>query len=263
VSSVLEATRTAVSLVPERFVVEAARDEAIRLDELEPTPADGETVLAEVGLARRVLANAIERWRQLAPRWSRLNFAMQHQAQSEWCWAATSVSVSAYYDPGSGWTQCTMVNAEMGLATCCEDGSSEACNTPNVLDRPLQRADVLDHKQVGSVGYDVVKQEIDAGRPICWRIGWNGGGGHFAVIEGYQDVGDEWLAVDDPWWGSSDVAPSTLIGGTYQGSGSWTHTYFTRPQVVQPRLLNEIRLPREIWERMVAEESRLVHEGSG
>jgi Papain-like cysteine protease AvrRpt2 len=137
------------------------------------------------------------------------------------------------------------------------------CNEPNVLDSPLNRADVLDHKQAASVGYDVIRQEIDGDRPIGWRIGWSGGGGHFAVIEGYQSFGDEWVAVDDPWLGPSDVAVSTLTGGMYQGSGSWTHTYFTRPQAIQPRVLHEIRLPWEIWERVVAEESRFVREGEG
>ena len=154
-----------------------------------------------------------------------------------------------------------MVDAEKGLTTCCEDGTSTACNQPNRLDDSLKRVGVLDHKQAGSVGYEVIRREIDAGRPLPWRIGWSGGGGHFAVIEGYQSGGDEWVAVEDPWWGRSDVAVSTVLGGMYQGSGSWTHTYFTRPQSVEPQ--HEIRLPREIWERLLAEESRVVREGEG
>ena len=136
----------------------------VRLDE--PTPEDGDG--------------------EPDPGWVRLNFTMQDQSQTLWCWAATTVSVAAFYDPHSDWTQCAMVNAVKELTTCCEDGSSSACDEANVLDAPLSRADVLDHKHRGSVGYDVIRQETDAGRPLAFRVRWSGGGGHFAVIEGYR-----------------------------------------------------------------------------
>src|SRR6478752_7679431 len=133
-----------------------------------------------------------------ASRWARLTFEMQHQSQTEWCWAATSVSVSRHYDPESDWTQCAMVNAEKGLTVCCEDAAGDDCNEPNVLDRPLARAEVFDHKEGGSVSYDDGRREIDAGRALAVRIGWEGGHrGHFVVIEGYRSVGEEWVAVED------------------------------------------------------------------
>jgi hypothetical protein len=160
--------------------------------------------------------------------WSRLDFTMQCQKQTQWCWAATSVSVAAHYDPHSRWSQCDMVNAEKGLDLCCREGASNACNKPNVLDSPLRRADVLDHKEPAPASFDAIRREIDAGRPLAWRIRWDGGGGHFAVIEGYQRDGEPWVAVEDPHWGSSDVPVSMLTGGSYQGTGRWTHTYFTR-----------------------------------
>jgi len=163
------------------------------------------------------------------PSWTRLSFTMQHQEQTEWCWAATSVSVARHYDARTTWTQCRMVGAEKQVDTCCEDGSSAACNQPNVLDAPLSRAGALDHKDRGRADFDTIRREIDAGRPLAWRVGWSGGGGHFAVIEGYQEAGDEWVAVEDPWYGASDVSVAALTDGVYQGSGSWTHTYFTRP----------------------------------
>jgi hypothetical protein len=160
--------------------------------------------------------------------WSRLDFTMQRQEQTQWCWAATSVSVAAHYDPRGRWSQCGMVNAEKGLDICCREGASTACNEPNVLDSPLTRADVLDHKEPAPASFDAIRREIDAGRPLAWRIRWDGGGGHFAVIEGYQRAGEPWVAIEDPHWGATDVPVSMLTGGTYQGTGRWTHTYFTR-----------------------------------
>jgi hypothetical protein len=261
-SALLEASRIAVPLLPERLIVESARAEGIELDALKPALVGPDAVFEEPELTRRVLGGAIRRWRETAPTWTRLHFTMQQQEQTQWCWAATSVSVRSHYDPQTGWTQCGIVNAEKGLAVCCQDGSSDACNQPNVLDSPLNRAEVFDHKQGGPVAYDSIRNEIDAGRPLAWRIGWTGGGGHFAVIEGYQRVGAEWVAVDDPWYGASDVPVSSLTGGAYKRSGSWTHSYFTRPPLLIGSLvLDELRLPREVWERVRAEAAGIVAAG--
>ena len=58
------------------------------------------------------------------------------------------------------------------------------------------------------------------------RTAWSGGGAHFLAIIGYR-LRNDMLAVDDPWYGKSDVAYATF-NSSYQGSGSWTHSYFTR-----------------------------------
>jgi hypothetical protein len=159
--------------------------------------------------------------------WNRLNFAMQAQQQTQWCWAAVSVSIAAYYDPGTSWTQCQMAGAELNQATCCENGSSSECNQPWYLDKALERAGALASMNAPpSSGVGEEPDEIQAGRPVCVRIGWSGGGGHFVVIEGYRyDL--EQVAIDDPWHGASDV-PVNTFRTAYQGSGSWTHTYRTK-----------------------------------
>ena len=68
---------------------------------------------------------------------------VEHQTQTQWCWAAVSNSVSHFYDAGSTWTQCTIVNAELGQSTCCSNGSSSACNKPWYLDKALTRVGCL------------------------------------------------------------------------------------------------------------------------
>src|SRR5262245_50136888 len=119
-------------------------------------------------------------------RWRRLSFAMQHQQQTQWCWAAVSTSVSLYYDPSSTWTQCTVVNAELGQTTCCNNGSSAACNQPWYLDLALTRTGNLTAVTGGTTTFAGIRSEIDAGRLLGVRIGWSGGGGHFVVLEGYK-----------------------------------------------------------------------------
>lgn len=160
-------------------------------------------------------------------RWRRLAFTMQHQQQTQWCWAAVSTSVSLYYDPSSTWTQCTVANAELGQTTCCQNGASAACNTPWYLDSALQRTGNLDSFSGGTTSFAGVRTEIDSGQPLGARIGWSGGGGHFAVIEGYKPgPSEQRVAVDDPWYGASDLTYNTFAT-SYQGTGGWTHSYTT------------------------------------
>jgi hypothetical protein len=64
-----------------------------------------------------------------------LNFAMQAQTQSNWCWSATATSVSHFYWWFSPWVQCTVVNAELGRTDACNSPVPAACNVPWYLDR--------------------------------------------------------------------------------------------------------------------------------
>lgn len=155
----------------------------------------------------------------------RLNFTMEMQPQTNWCWAATSRSVAAYYDPATPWTQCEIANQEKGQTTCCVNGSSAACNSANVLDSPLTRVGHLDHVDGRSGTFAEMWGQMRLGRPVAVRTAWSGGGAHFLCIIGCLAGG--FYAVDDPIFGKSDVAESTF-GSAYQGSGSWTHTYYTR-----------------------------------
>jgi hypothetical protein len=179
------------------------------------------------------VANLIRDWRSIIIAilrllaWHRLDFAMQHQQQTNWCWAAVSTSVALFYDPASTWTQCLVANGELGRNDCCGDGASGPCNVYGFLASSLTRVGHLDHSVGSSSTFAQVQTEIDAGRPLCARTAWSGGGAHFLAIIGYRIL-DQMLAVDDPWYGKSDVSYTTF-SSSYQGSGSWTHSYFTQP----------------------------------
>jgi hypothetical protein len=153
-----------------------------------------------------------------------LAFAMQHQLQTRWCWSATAVSVSLYYHPASGWTQCKLANSALGQSTCCSNGASSACNKDWYLDNALQIVGSLSTWNSGKATLGTVQAEITNCRPFCLRIGWTGGGGHFVAIYGFSGSN---LNVGDPWYGNSIVNYATFPGG-YRGGGSWTHNYFTK-----------------------------------
>lgn len=156
-----------------------------------------------------------------------LSFNMQMQTQTNWCWAATSTSVSRFYWHFSGWTQCKVAGAELDRTDCCNSTVPGPCNVPWYLDRALTRTKNF-VSMTGQVTFATVKAEVDAGRPVGARVGWSGGGGHFMVIYGYSKIGStEYFDIDDPIYGKSHLTVAEF-SSNYQGSGTWTHTYFTK-----------------------------------
>jgi Papain-like cysteine protease AvrRpt2 len=157
-----------------------------------------------------------------------LPLSLQHQLQTNWCWAACASSASAFYDGTSTWGQCTVVNAELTQMSCCDDGASGTCNVPWYLDRALRRTGNFTSKQSGRASWNTVRDEIRAGRPVGARIGWKGGGGHFVMLTGYRSAaGVREVEVQDPWTGRSSL-PIDVFATNYKNSGTWTHTYLTR-----------------------------------
>ena len=178
-----------------------------------------------------------------------LSFNMQLQTQSNWCWAATSTSVSHYYWWFSPWMQCTVANAELGRNDACNSPVPAGANVPWYLDKALTRTNNF-VSITGAATFQQVRNEIDAGRPVGARIGWNGGGGHFMVIYGYSLIaGTTYFDIDDPIYGKSHLTVNDF-STNYQGSGTWTHTYFTKSYFKLPIKFfypNELILQR-IWE---------------
>ncbi len=159
--------------------------------------------------------------------WHGLGLAMEPQRNTEWCWAAVSASIARFYETQSSWTQCAIVNLELGQTVCCAEGSASTCNRPFVLEAALALVDHLGRDFAGPLAFADITAEIDAGRPIGVCIDWTGGGGHFVSIDGYSRE-DEMVEVRDPMFGASRM-PVSSFPGRYQGGGTWGWTYLTRP----------------------------------
>ncbi len=54
-----------------------------------------------------------------APGSRNLNLSEQPQQESEWCWIATSVSITLFYEPRRILTQCQLASQAVGISTCC------------------------------------------------------------------------------------------------------------------------------------------------
>lgn len=174
-----------------------------------------------------------------------LNFNMEAQPQSNWCWAATAKSVSRYYCIFSPWTQCKIASEELGL-TCCTSPVPGPCNVPWYLDRALTRTKNFVSIHNGTLSWTAVRAELAAGRVVGARQGWSDGGGHFMVIHGVSRTGStRYFHIDDPIYGKS-VLTVNQFSTNYQGSGTWTHYYLTKIQHYRPMWLEDILIDRRL-----------------
>lgn len=185
--------------------------------------------LAPVGAAPSPLGGA----GATGPGLGQIPFFMQVQLHDNWCWAATAVSVSVFFNSASKWTQCLIANNTLSLASgvdCCNDGSHPDCDRPWYLDRALSSTSNLNDVRSGSVGFAEIVTVIGDWKPLGVRVGWIGGGGHFIIIRGWTktSAGDEFVHVSDPFYGSSTVLYVDFVG-RYRSLGTWTHTYWTQP----------------------------------
>lgn len=160
-------------------------------------------------------------------------FQIQKQLEDKWCWAAVAVSVDHYFFPGSTSSQCRIARDVLGVPQCC--GDPDACNTAAKLQDALDAISRLREILPRALLFDEIRQEIDAGQPVCARIGWNGGGGHFVVVSGYRQTvsGTQLVDVADPLFPNSTVLYDEFVSA-YQnteepeGGGQWTATFLVR-----------------------------------
>lgn len=155
-----------------------------------------------------------------------LNFPMQQQQMSEWCWAALSSSTTVFFNDPRAWRQCELASDQLATPNCCT-GPTSACNRQWFLERALERVGHLNRIAGAPGSLQAIVGEINAGRPVGARIQWRtGGAGHFIVIEGY-DTTQDLCFVRDSQFGPS-VPTFSTVRSNYLGRGFWTHSYLMR-----------------------------------
>jgi hypothetical protein len=159
-----------------------------------------------------------------------LDFHIQPQVPNNWCWAATSSSVSCYYNPQSSWTQCEIANKQLHRTDCCPAVKKGPCDKIGYLEKALTTTGNL-AKQAGRVMFSEIQNEIDGKRPLGCRIDWGTSSGHFVVIYGYALTADKTKYVDigDPLHSDSQIhIKLSSFTNSYQGQGRWTDSYYTK-----------------------------------
>jgi hypothetical protein len=158
-------------------------------------------------------------------------FINQPQRYTRWCWAAVSSAVSHFHDAASDWSQCRIATNEMGGVACCGPEGTTTCNIDWALEDALARTgNLAAPRQDGRLSLAELIQEINVrGNPVCIRLEWIGGGGHFLTLYGVTATGTVSIADPDPRYDISSL-PLSIFPSAYRRPATWTHTYFTQPR---------------------------------
>ena len=150
-------------------------------------------------------------------------FPLEKQKQNRWCWAAVAVGVDRYFDSTSQRNQCTVANRVLGR-DCCNNPAP--CNQGATLTAALEAVNRASRRVPRALSFEETTRELDEDRPVCVRIGWFDGGGHFVVLSGYRESGGGILQVQvsDPWYPNSTVEYDEFRTNYYE-LGQWTDTY--------------------------------------
>jgi hypothetical protein len=166
------------------------------------------------------------------PNAQKLALLVEDQLEDNWCWAAVSKSVSLFYDPASQWSQCKVANAALPRTDCCGTGAADKdkCDKQWFLHTALTVTGNLESVVARSLSFDEIKAEIGRNSPVCTRVGWFGGGGHFQAIVGWLIGGSgvQYMDISDPIYDETQIAYSEFAS-SYESGGDWTHTYLTQP----------------------------------
>jgi hypothetical protein len=195
---------------------------------------------AETSLAFDARCQPLQLEVMSASKWTTVDFEIQYQQKTNWCWAALAVSVAKFYDTSFKHSQCDIANGELGRSDCCETSKDDPCNVYGHLMSSLHRVEHFEEwhvrrpsksknlqEQIRRYVQTEIKQEIDDGRPLCGRIIWAGGGAHFLAIYGYATDSElSGVAIADPWWGLSDLDWEDFPI-RYRTGAVYTDTYYT------------------------------------
>jgi hypothetical protein len=161
-----------------------------------------------------------------------MNFRIQRQQMSNWCWAAVCCSLRTFYYPDEKITQGDIVATELNLPYC-KASPLPPCNQKRELDEILGTYNLLAGLSENPVEADPVRNEIIRHRPVCCQIYYENVGGHFVVIYGFgyadpSNTDSFSLYVADPMDGGSRFLTLQQLKVNYRG-GQWVRTYFTKP----------------------------------
>ncbi|WP_323120310.1 C39 family peptidase [Burkholderia alba] len=137
-----------------------------------------------------------------------LNVPIVQQDHSEWCWAADADAVLTYRNIST--SQCAIANWVSGVGYACNNSSfdwNDAVNSPNYLSGTTGISGIL--WSLGRrnstyydepLSYQAVTSAIRQGNPVVILWQWPNGGGHFLVVDGYDDNG-QMMYFMNPWPG--------------------------------------------------------------
>ncbi|WP_338078615.1 papain-like cysteine protease family protein [Amycolatopsis suaedae] len=152
---------------------------------------------------------------------ARLDFTMQAQQKSNWCWAAAGTSIAVYHG--------TSVNQTRFCQLAHDESGRDCYNNQGHLGEVRYAFQRLGYSDPGNylsnyLSYSAIRTQIDRRQPIETRILWSSGGGHMHAIYGYSDSGGQYVDWADPWGSNPRYNRSTYRNYISNNQFSWTHT---------------------------------------
>ncbi|MFI6588234.1 papain-like cysteine protease family protein [Embleya sp. NPDC050493] len=146
------------------------------------------------------------------------SIGMYKQEKSQWCWAASGLTIAKFHGLGS--TQTDFCDRAQPYYGCN--------NQPATLDDMAKGWSSLGLTHPGSglnsaATFNQVYTEVKAARPIGARIGWTSGGGHMNVVYGF-DTSRDTIAVADPWPDTATYTWWNYADYVSNSSSKWTHS---------------------------------------
>jgi len=137
-----------------------------------------------------------------------LDVPLVQQIHSEWCWSADADAVLAYR--GVTTSQCRIANWVDSVGYACGAYPfywNDRANSGNYLAGTTGIEGILwwlgrrASRYYGSpLSYGATRSAVQRGNPVIALWSWPGGGGHFIVIDGFDDA-SQTLYFMNPWPG--------------------------------------------------------------
>lgn len=151
----------------------------------------------------------------------------EQQIGDNWCWAAVSVAIRNFQQPGSPLAQCQLVMIQLGHNDCCTVPVPQPCDQKSRLEVALANAGVAADNHSGIMSFSVLTQRLLGNRPICCAIRWSSGDFHFVQVDGFIQGGprgDE-VFVNDPNNPVNRMTYDALVANYLDVGGTWQWTY--------------------------------------
>jgi Papain-like cysteine protease AvrRpt2 len=164
-----------------------------------------------------------------------LNFDIQKQEKTQWCWAAVTSSICGFYQDTNAPTQCALANQFLGAGEdCCQTDASDLCDVSFPVDIALNSLGHMVQPTLGVVSFEDLNSEITENqRPVVARITFSDfPASHFVVVIGcgINANGAQMLKIADPSVAVGNFASIeySAFKNNYKPSATWDRTYFTK-----------------------------------
>lgn len=165
-----------------------------------------------------------------------MQYQLDSQEQTYWCWAAVAQSVRAHFNSRSPLSQCqvatqTLNRFENLAVNCCQD--PDACNIPYFLDRALSQVGHLNLVYPAPFSWNDVRYVTrQMNRPLCAYLS-SASSGHYVVItDAFLANGAEYLLVHDPddtFLGAVQIAYDEFRLNYALSGYQWLGCFFVQP----------------------------------